>query len=99
MKGAENAQCSVINVSQYFRDFERYHNGNRYEERGKSFLFGLWRSFILGNKKIMKNVDAICIENGQCFLNLLVNWFNAKKNHVVIKVSSNIDRSCISIFP
>ena len=45
--------------SQDFRDFESSYlwNGNRYQQMVKSFLFGFQRSFILANKKIIKNFD------------------------------------------
>ena len=53
----------LVTFFQDFRDYESSYlwNGNRYQQMVKSFLFDVWRSFILANKKIIKNFDAYAL--------------------------------------
>ena len=49
---------------QDFRDFENSYlwKTNRYQQTVKSFLFGLQRSSMSTNKKIIKNFDAQALD-------------------------------------
>ena len=63
LKEAQNVQFSCRIFSQDFGDFDSSYlwNGSRYQQMVKSFLLGFELSFILANKKIIKNFDAYAL--------------------------------------